>query len=201
MRSDPLSLLAEQLREEDSLLSPHVVEPAPGSAGLGMLAAAGRGAADGPAVGASYALLIESIREGYLLHYATPRVLAGLDPDLALLAGDYLFARGIEQLAALGDLGALRELVDLIALSAQIHGGASDRAQANAPPLWLACVGAVAAGPSDGHEAAKRSLIVAAPEAGRILAAAARETARRGGLDEQLSIAAESIGFPIAATP
>ena len=47
--------------------------------------------------------MVEAVREGYLLHYGEPRLLAGHDADLALLAGDYLYALGIERLAALGD--------------------------------------------------------------------------------------------------
>ena len=38
------------------------------------------------------------------------------DPDLALLAGDRLYALGLERLVALGDLEAVRELADVIAL-------------------------------------------------------------------------------------
>ena len=38
--------------------------------------------------------MVEAVREGYLLHYGEPRVLAGHDSDLAVLAGDYLYALG-----------------------------------------------------------------------------------------------------------
>ena len=51
--------------------------------------------------------MVEAVREGYLLHYGEPRLLAGHDDDLALLAGDYLYALGIERLAALGDADAV----------------------------------------------------------------------------------------------
>ena len=47
--------------------------------------------------------------------------MVGADADLALLAGDYLYALGLERLAALGDLEAVRELSDLISLSAQLN--------------------------------------------------------------------------------
>ena len=47
--------------------------------------------------------MVEAVREGYLLHYGEPRLLAGHDADLALLAGDYLYALGLDRLAALGD--------------------------------------------------------------------------------------------------
>ena len=113
-----LGALATSLRDEQSVISPYVREPADVEPILGLLAAAGPRAADAPG---EYALLIESIREGYLLHYGEPRLVAGADHDLALLAGDYLYARGLERLAALGDLEAIRELADLISLSAQLH--------------------------------------------------------------------------------
>ena len=95
--------LADQLRAEDTPISPHVVDPAEPPA-LGALAAAGPRAAAAPG---EYALVVEAVREGYLLHYGEPRLLAGHDPDLALLAGDYLYALGLERLAALGDLDAV----------------------------------------------------------------------------------------------
>ena len=39
-----------------------------------------------------YALGIETIYEGYLLHYGKPRLFAPEDGDTALLLGDYLYA-------------------------------------------------------------------------------------------------------------
>jgi hypothetical protein len=50
------------------------------------------------------------VREGHDLHYGP----AAEDPDLALLDGDRLYAAGLEQLAAVGDLEAIRALADLI---------------------------------------------------------------------------------------
>ncbi len=67
------------------------------------------------------ALLLEAIREGELLHYRDARVISTDDPDLALLAGDRLYALGLERLAALGDLDAVATLADLISTSAQAH--------------------------------------------------------------------------------
>ena len=43
--------------------------------------------------------MVEAVREGYLLHYGGAAVVAGADPDLELLAGDYLYALGLERLA------------------------------------------------------------------------------------------------------
>jgi len=61
------------------------------------------------------------VREGYLLHYGKPRLLSGHDDDLALLAGDYLYALGIDRLTALGDTEAVAVLGDLIGRCAQLH--------------------------------------------------------------------------------
>ena len=63
-----LLALAAQLREEETPISPHVVDPA-APAELGELAAAGPRAAAAPA---EYALVVEAVREGYLLHYGSP---------------------------------------------------------------------------------------------------------------------------------
>lgn len=115
--ADALRLLAAQLREEETPISPHVVDPGEEPI-FGLLAASGPRTAAAPA---EYALVVEAVREGYLLHYGKPRLLAGHDDDLALLAGDYLYALGIERLAALGDTEAVRELADLISLCAQLH--------------------------------------------------------------------------------
>lgn len=118
--SDPaavLRVLAGELREGDTPISPHVVEPTEEPT-FGALVADGPRAAAAPA---EYALVVEAVREGYLLHYGEPRLLAGHDPDLALLAGDYLYALGIERLAALGDSEAVKHLADLIAGCAQLH--------------------------------------------------------------------------------
>ena len=43
------------------------------------------------------------------------------EPDLALLAGDRLYALGLERLAELGDLEAVAVLADVISLAAQAH--------------------------------------------------------------------------------
>ncbi len=137
--SDPsmaLQLLAAQLRDEETPISAHVVEPSEEPV-YGPMAAAGSRAADAPA---EYSLVIESVREGYLLHYGEPRLLADHDPDLALLAGDYLYALGIERLAALGDTEAVHELADLISRCAQLH--AEDRVD-EVPALWEKSVGAI----------------------------------------------------------
>lgn len=184
-----LGALARELREEGSVVSPHVTAPR-GSAALGALAGSGPATAGEPA----YAELVEAVREGYLLHYGTPRLIEGADEDLRLLAGDYLYAKGLERLAALGDLPAVRELCDLISLSAQLHAAEPGSAAASAGALWIASATALATGPSEAHEAAKRAL----REAGSVqgLLTAARAAAASSGLDEQLALAGETVGLP-----
>jgi hypothetical protein len=134
-----LQALAERLRAEDTPISPYVVDSAEAPS-LGELAASG------PATAASsveYALVVEAVREGYLLHYGEPRLLAGHDADLALLAGDYLYSLGLDRLAALGDTRAVTILADLISQCARLH---SEGETAGIPDLWrnaaesIACV-------------------------------------------------------------
>jgi hypothetical protein len=132
-----LQVLAAQLRGEDTPISPHLIDPAEEPA-FGLLAASGPRAAAAPA---EYALLIESVREGYLLHYGESRLLAGHDTDLALLAGDYLYALGIERLAALGDVEAVGRLADLISECAQLH---SEGREAEVPERWREFIRAIA---------------------------------------------------------
>jgi hypothetical protein len=124
-----LRALADQLRSEDTPIATHVVD-APAPPELGMLAAAGPRAATAPG---EYALVVESVREGYLLHYGEPRLMAGHDADLALLAGDYLYALGLDRLAALGDTVAVAVLSELIARCAQLHADGRD---AEVKGLW-----------------------------------------------------------------
>ena len=134
--AEALARLVSQLREEETPISPHVVDPVEEPV-FGSLVAAGPRTATDPA---EYALVVESVREGYLLHYAEPRLLSGHDDDLALLAGDYLYALGIERLAALGDAEAVHELANLISLCAQLH---TEGREDEVPDRWHAVVLAI----------------------------------------------------------
>jgi hypothetical protein len=191
--ADPLTVLAGTLRAEDSVISAHVRDPgeAPEKlAGLGRLAGAGPRTEGDPG---AYALVVESVREGYLLHYGEGRIVACAERDLALLAGDYLYALGLERLAGLGDLPAVRELSDLISLAAQIHDGSRDAAREarEAGALWLATVAAIAVD----TEAAKARLRAGDEAAADALEASAREVARRAGAEHLLGEASDSINF------
>jgi hypothetical protein len=73
---------------------------------------------------------VAAVREGYELHYGAPEVVRTDDPDLALLAGDRLYALGLQKLAAAGDLEAIGVLCETIAKCARSHAeGAPEQAQ------------------------------------------------------------------------
>jgi hypothetical protein len=115
--SGPLEALAATVRGGGGLLADTVTDPTQ-HAELGALA------------GPGHAELVEAIYEGYLLHYGEGRVLRPADPDLALLAGDRLYALGLEKLAAAGDLEAIGVLCETIATCAQSHAeGRHEQAQ------------------------------------------------------------------------
>jgi hypothetical protein len=189
-----LRILADELRAERSVLAGHVVDPRDSLPALGVLAASGSRTASAPG---EYAVVVEAVREGYLLHHREPRLLADADADLALLAGDYLYALGIDRLAAIGDLEAVSELSDLISLAAQIH--AQDRGAELADALWLGSVTAIACGASGAHEEAKRALLDGRDDALEALVRSTRRAAGEGGIDEHLSAAAEAIDFGAAS--
>ena len=75
----------------------------------------------------------EAIREGELAHYATGRVVKTDDQDLALLAGDHLYALGLAELAAAGDLDGVTRLAGVIARCAQAH---AEGRPADAEAAW-----------------------------------------------------------------
>ena len=68
-----------------------------------------------------YALGIETIYEGYLLHYGSPRLFAPEDGDTALLLGDYLYAHGLVRIEHIGSVAAVNDLAELIALCAYLR--------------------------------------------------------------------------------
>jgi hypothetical protein len=106
--TDALGALAATVRAEGGLLADTVTDPTE-DARLGELA------------GAGYEELVEAIYEGYLQHYGEGRVLRPGDPDLALLAGDRLYALGMARLAERGDLEAIDVLAGVISRAAQAH--------------------------------------------------------------------------------
>jgi len=194
--TDSLTELAALLRADDSVVSSHVVEPDEAVAGLGRLAGAGPRTVARPS---EYALVVEAVREGYLLHYedAAARVVRGADGDLNLLAGDYLYALGLERLAAIGDLEAVRELSDLISLAAQVHDGSetAERQASESAALWLASASAIAGGVLPAHVGAKAALRERDPAAAAALWAGALEVADAGAFSQALGEVAAGLDF------
>jgi len=122
-------------------------------------------AASGPRAEGSredYELLIETIYEGYLLHFRTPRVARVADDDLGLLAGDRLYALGLARLVALGDVEAVIELADTITLSALAQGAGEPEL---ADAVWAAGALAIGWGSSEAHRHAKKLVLAGSSKA------------------------------------
>jgi len=117
-------------------------------------------------------LAVTAVLEGCLLHYGQPRALQIDDPDLALLAGDRLYALGLARLAAIGDLGAIAQLADIIALSAQAYAAGDDGL---ALAAWHAGAAAIGWGEDEATAAAKVRAREGDPGAVEALHAAARQ--------------------------
>ena len=100
-----------------------------------------------------FALGVESIYEGYLLHYGRPRLFSLADRDSAILLGDYLYAHGLVRITALGDVDAVARLAELLSLCTHLRAeGAEGDGQA-----WADTIGAL--GDSEPHpEALERAL-------------------------------------------
>jgi len=107
-----VSALPEVQRSAEPAVAAHAVADAPGRFGD---------------------FVLEAVHEGYRLHYGAPSGFAGMDDDLALLAGDSLYALGLARLADQGDLAAVAALADLITECAKAHAeGEPEKAES----LW-----------------------------------------------------------------
>jgi hypothetical protein len=101
---------------------------------------------------ARYALGLETIYEGYLVHYGRPRLFAPLDDDSALLLGDYLYAHGVARISALHDVAAVADLAELISLCSQVRAEETDGDGA----LWAATAALLGRGMLDEARTALR---------------------------------------------
>jgi hypothetical protein len=79
-----------------------------------------------PLAPAELALGLETVYEGYLVHYGRSRLFAQRDPDTSLLLGDYLYAHGLLRVAATGNVDAVADLAELISLCAQARAERRD---------------------------------------------------------------------------
>jgi hypothetical protein len=92
-----------------------------------------------------YALGIETIYEGYLLHYGRPRLFEPDDQDAALLLGDYLYAHGLVRVEEGGTVEAVSDLAELIALCAYLRA----EEIIGDGPVWAATAAALGRGELD----------------------------------------------------
>jgi hypothetical protein len=69
---------------------------------------------------------LETIYEGYLVHYGRSRLFAPVDRDTALLLGDYLYAHGLVRIAETGDVAAVSLLAELISRCAHLRAESLD---------------------------------------------------------------------------
>jgi hypothetical protein len=109
---------------------------------------------------ARFALGLETIYEGYLVHYGRPRLFAPADAEVALLLGDYLYAHGLVRISDLGDVGAVADLAELISLCAQLQ---ADGGRAGDGEAWAATAATLGDGVLDDARAALRDGGDAAP--------------------------------------
>jgi hypothetical protein len=73
-----------------------------------------------------FAHALETIYEGYLVHYGEPRLFASRDGNTRLLLGDYLYAQGLVHLAATGSVEAVSDMAELISLCAHLRAEQSN---------------------------------------------------------------------------
>ena len=100
----------------------------------------------------SHTLGLETIYEGYLVHYGRSRVFAPADRDTALLLGDYLYAHGLVHVAESGDVAAVSDLAELISMCAQARAEGRD----GDGPAWAATSAVLGGGGLDLARAALR---------------------------------------------
>jgi hypothetical protein len=138
-----------------------------------------------PLAPAGHALGLETIYEGYLVHYGHARLFAPTDADTALLLGDYLYAHGLVRIAATGDVAAVADLAELISLCAQARAEGRNGDGA-AWAATAACLGV-------GDLTSARNALRVGRDAG-LLEAAARAAAGDAAVDHALAAHARLVG-------
>lgn len=138
-----------------------------------------------PLAPAWHRLGLETIYEGYLVHYGISRLFAPESDDVALLLGDHLYAQGLVRIAETGDVEAVADLAELIALCAQGRAGGHDGDGA----AWAATAARLGAG---GLDTARDALRL--NDDARELEAVARATAGDEAVDAALAAHARLVG-------
>ena len=112
---------------------------------------------------------METIYEGYLAHYGTPRAFRPADGDEALLLGDYLYAAGLARIAAVGTADAVEDVSELLALCSELRADGRDGDGA----IWAASIALLGAHPlaREGDPAALAREAAGADAVDRALAA------------------------------
>ena len=117
-----------------------------------------------------YRFALEYIFEGYLLHYGSSRLLRSGRRDFRLLAGDYMYARGLDRMAALEDIFCIKMLSRLIEFCSFVHcEGLEPRLALDAWSVVTLCLAGHARGGCDsswrdGFESRRRALWEGDPE-------------------------------------
>jgi hypothetical protein len=132
-----------------------------------------------------HAVGLETIYEGYLVHYGSPRLFAPPDAEAGLLLGDYLYAHGLVRIAEVGEVAAVADLAELISLCAQ---GRADGRDGDGL-AWAATAAQLGAG---GLDAARARLRL--DDSAEDLERAARDTAGDAAVDAALAAHARLVG-------
>ena len=95
-----------------------------------------------PLAPGEHALGLETIYEGYLVHFGRSRLFEPEDADTALLLGDYLYAHGLVRIEESGTVEAVNDLAELIALCAYLR---AERIEGDGA-VWAATAAALGQG-------------------------------------------------------
>ncbi len=118
------------------------------------------------------ALGLETIYEGYLVHYGRPRIFAAPDRDTSVLLGDYLYAHGLVRVAEHGRVSIVADLAELLSLCAQLRAESAPDDAEHDGPLWAATFALV--GAEDPELAAARAELRDRGDASALAALATR---------------------------
>ena len=134
---------------------------------------------------AELGLGLETVYEGYLVHYGRSRLFAQRDIDTSLLLGDYLYAHGLVRVAATGNVSAVADLAELISLCAQVRAEGRDGDGA----AWAATAASLGGGALAGARETLRLRRDSGP-----LDASARAAAGDAPVDRALAAHARLVG-------